>query len=139
MAKPRFARASGSQIRAKKVYACDKCAAASSQEMKKTKCTYCNEGMVVHFDSKAEYRRWCVLVNLYNLGHIHNLKRQTKFELLADGGEKVGIFISDFDYNDSDGVYVVEDVKGNVQTDISAWKCRHFKAQYGYEVTLVKG
>lgn len=89
------------------------------------------DGLV--FDSKREYRRYAELVLLQKAGHIKNLQRQVKFELIPaqylptgeyfKRGEKKGqpkmrlaekgvVYIADFVYETADGLQVVEDTKG---------------------------
>lgn len=70
------------------------------------------------FDSVKEYRRWCELSLLERAGQIHNLERQTSFELIPaqriNGKvvERACKYIADFTYHLPDGTYVVEDTKG---------------------------
>lgn len=70
------------------------------------------------FDSKKEARRYKELKYLEKLRMITDLKLQTVFELIptqkrADGKtERAVSYRADFTYYDSDGNYVVEDVKG---------------------------
>lgn len=81
------------------------------------------------FDSRGEYLRWRELCNMQELGYIHDLQRQVKFELVpaqrepdtvgARGGIKKGKiiempinYIADFVYYTSNGEKVVEDYKG---------------------------
>lgn len=93
------------------------------------------------FDSKAEYARWQDLKLLEKAGKIRDLERQVRYPLHACtpsiGGEKVGDYIADFVYLDAGNQLVVEDVKGH-RTQLYAWKARHFKAEYGFEITEVK-
>lgn len=70
------------------------------------------------FDSKREANRWCELSLLERAGQIHNLERQTPFELIPaqriNGKvvERACKYIADFTYHLPDGTYVVEDTKG---------------------------
>lgn len=86
----------------------------------------------VTFDSKKEYLRWCELCLLEKAGHITDLRRQVKYELIPAQyeeyerySEKTGkrlknglrcvekecSYIADFVYK-QDGKTVVEDTKG---------------------------
>lgn len=88
------------------------------------------DGMV--FDSKKEYLRWCELCLLERAGHITDLRRQVKYELIPAQyeeyerySEKTGkrlknglrcvekecAYIADFVYK-QDGKTIVEDTKG---------------------------
>jgi len=49
----------------------------------------------------------------------------------------VGYYEADFSYRNKFGARVVEDVKG-VVTPLAHWKLRHFKAQYGFDVQIVR-
>lgn len=107
---------------------------------KPAQCKSCGSMAFMRFDSKAEAERWATLRLLEAKGMILHLRRQTRFPLYADLGRRqtlVGHYVSDFDYYGADGRRVVEDVKGAI-TDLAAWKLRHFHAQYGFEVKLVK-
>lgn len=70
------------------------------------------------FDSQKEYRRWCELKLLQKAGHITDLERQVRYELVPsqrgeDGKvvEKSVNYIADFRYREN-GNLVVEDTKG---------------------------
>lgn len=63
-------------------------------------------------DSIKEANRWCELNLLLKAGHITDLQRQVRFELLPkQDGERAVYYIADFVYNEN-GKKVVEDVKG---------------------------
>ena len=79
------------------------------------------------FDSYAEMRRWCELEKMEKAGHISDLRRQVKYELIPtqysdweytkNGKKKVvereASYIADFVYHDNVlDVDVVEDAKG---------------------------
>lgn len=70
------------------------------------------------FDSKKEAKRYRELKYLENLRMITGLKLQEPFELIsaqrrADGKTERGVtYKADFTYFDSNGNFVVEDVKG---------------------------
>ena len=86
------------------------------------KITY--EGMT--FDSKAEFRRWHELKLLERAGHIEDLRRQVKFELIPrqtdpvtrEVLERAVVYVADFVYFDVRSMKkVVEDVKGHMTPD----------------------
>lgn len=70
------------------------------------------------FDSKAEAKRFLVLQSMESDGLITDLQRQVKFELIPSQRingkvvERAVSYIADFTYRTSDGLFVVEDVKG---------------------------
>lgn len=72
----------------------------------------------VVFDSKKEAARYKELKTLERLKVISDLKLQVPFELVApqrraDGkAERAVVYYADFTYRDSDGQFIVEDVKG---------------------------
>lgn len=98
------------------------------------------------FKSMKEAKRWIALLGMQNVGHVRNLARQVRFDLLVtrpDGiKEKIGVYVADHVFerrrlNVAEGVLealawekVVEDVKG-YREDLYKWKRRHFEAQYG--------
>lgn len=87
------------------------------------------------FDSKAEYARWIDLNLLLKAGEITDLQRQVKYPLTAHN-QLIGHYVADFVYQ-RNGEEVIEDVKGH-RTQLFIWKARHFRAQYGKDITLVK-
>jgi hypothetical protein len=93
----------------------------------------------VRFDSQAEAARWGELLALARHGHIWDLRRQVRFDLAA-GEQRVGVYVADFSYNLTPETrawpQVVEDVKG-MMTPLAKWKLRHFRAQYGFAVTVI--
>lgn len=71
------------------------------------------------FDSKKEYKRFLQLKALHEDGVIHGLEVHPQFIVIPrqfdEKGkciEKASRYVADFSYIDSDGRYVVEDVKG---------------------------
>jgi hypothetical protein len=71
------------------------------------------------FDSKLESQRYLELRARRDEGIITNLARQVSFKIFWPGhGEDkkwlLFTYVADFAYNDAEGNYVVEDVKGNV-------------------------
>lgn len=87
------------------------------------------------FDSMGEGRRWQQLQLLQRAGHISDLQRQIHFPLYVFDW-LIGEYVADFVYR-RDGKRVVEDFKGHV-TDLFRWKAKHFAAQYGQEIEVVK-
>lgn len=84
-----------------------------------------------HFDSLAEYRRYCELKLLHAAGVISAIDVHPRFEIVPkDKHGKALYYEADFSYIDhADGVNVVEDVKG-VRTAVYLLKKRLFLAQY---------
>ena len=93
----------------------------------------------IRFSSKAEAKRWDELRMLEKAGEIRDLTRQVAFPLHVEGS-LIGRYVSDFRYY-RDGQMVVEDVKGGgaTQTPLFNWKAKHFRAQYGYDITIIGG
>lgn len=117
------------------------------------------------FDSRKEYRRWCVLRQMERTGQITGLKRQTKYELIpaqyrtVETGErykrdipakciragdpktkdvcieKSCVYIADFEYREN-GRLVVEDVKG-VRTEAYKIKRKLMLWRYGIKIREV--
>lgn len=98
----------------------------------------------ITFDSKAEAKRYGELLLLQKAEKIEGLRVHTPWPLFAahqttSETTLVGRYESDFDYFDNDdGGLIVEDVKG-MMTPFSAWKIKHFEAQYGIDVKIVRG
>jgi hypothetical protein len=88
-----------------------------------------------HFDSQGEGLRWLLLRDDEAKGNIRDLKRQVHFPLYVFDW-LIGEYVADFVYL-RDGKRVVEDFKGHA-TDLFLWKARHFKAQYGQEIEVVR-
>lgn len=94
----------------------------------------------IRFHSKAEARRWQELKLLEKAGKIRDLKRQVSYGLHAAGELLVGTYRADFEYwcVEPLGTHkVTEDVKGYA-TELAKWKLRHFEAQYGRAVVLIR-
>ena len=70
------------------------------------------------FDSQKELNRWLELKLLQRAGRIHDLQRQTRWEVIPkqciDGVlvERPCYYVADFEYKNPDGSRVVEDTKG---------------------------
>ena len=92
----------------------------------------------LRFDSKAEARRWSELLLLQRAGEIYDLRRQVPF-VLHVCGVKIGRLILDFVYVETATQRVVyEDVKGGDATPLWKWKVKHFGAEYGRRVEIVR-
>lgn len=135
-------RVSGSQVGALRqfVHACDKC--NHGHATKPFACEACGWTTFILFDSRAEWRRYGQLLLMLRAKQISDLERQPKFPLLVTtpGGAsvKIGEYRGDFRYLNQRGQSVVEDVKGNVVTDIFEMKKKHVEAQYGVVIHIVK-
>lgn len=146
MARKWSGRTSGSNIPHVHVYVCEQCMTWKKGAGRPKQCIACGHLNFIHFPSIAEAKRYGQL-NL-ELTHklITDLKLQERFPLHAaktsEAGitcnlTKIGEYRADFSYT-RDGVRVVEDVKGNADTPLSAWKRKHAEAEYGITITIVK-
>ena len=88
------------------------------------------------FDSKAEARRYADLKLMQGAGLISGLACHPKYPIVYQG-TKVCIVELDFEYTDSSGEPVFEDVKG-VYTAMSRLKHKLVKAFYGIDVRIVR-
>lgn len=98
----------------------------------------------ITFDSKAEMKRYTELKILEKQGRISNLSLQPKFLLheafidVTGKKNRAVYYIADFQYSDSAGNTVIEDVKGFKTRDYIT-KIKWFKSKYRdilfYEVT----
>ena len=129
-----------SQLKFKQTYRCDGCGMQYVKPPSQCKAKGCTSMAFTFFHSTAEANRWSALLLLQERGVISNLDRQVRKNLhtVTPNGDKikVGALVPDFEY-DRDGVRVVEDTKGG-ETDLSKWKHRHFKAEYGVEILLTQ-
>ena len=95
----------------------------------------------IKFQSKAEARRYSQLKLLEKAGEVFDLALQPAYQLLCTSHRKqpfaVDRYVGDFSYTNKDGFWVLEDVKG-VETAIFKWKRKHFEAQYGQKITIIK-
>lgn len=87
------------------------------------------------FASKLEAKRWQELCLLEKAGEIHSIHCQPRYKLKVNG-EVIGSYVADFEYIESGGL-CIEDCKG-FDTPLSKWKRKHFTAQYGREVRLIR-
>lgn len=121
--------------RAKRRHVCLDCLHNQTEIYKA--CPQCGSKNRQYFMSEAEHLRGMLLLNMQANGTITRLRFQPSFDLLVNG-IKIGKYIADSDYIDKNGNYCVEDVKGSKDhmDNISKWKMKHFKAQYGIEVKI---
>lgn len=88
------------------------------------------------FASKAEGARYVELRLLEKAGEIRGLVLQPRFTLHV-GRVLIGTYVADFAYEDAAGTRVVEDVKG-LDLPLGRWKRKHFEAQYGQPVRVIR-
>jgi hypothetical protein len=95
----------------------------------------------IPFDSRAEARRYLVLVEMEQTGEITNLRRQVKFELVPPvrilGSRRATPalrYIADFVY-EVDGKTVVEDVKG-ILTPV--YKIKRHLMKYVFNIDILE-
>ena len=105
-----------------------------------TQCPACGRLDTITFDSYAEAVRYGELRLLEKAGQITDLVCQPRFDLLVKEA-KIGAYVGDFRYTEN-GKTVIEDLKGQrkgeyVETDLSAWKRKHLRAQTGIEVKII--
>lgn len=86
----------------------------------------------VRFASKKEAVRYGDLKILERAGKITGLELQRKFAI-EHNGHKICTYICDFDYFDSDGKQIIEDVKG-VKTAVYRIKKRLIKAFFDIDI-----
>ena len=63
------------------------------------------------YHSKKEAKRAIELKLLEKKGLIHNLKEQPRYKIIV-GALPICTYVGDFEYIDSEGIKIVEDVKG---------------------------
>ena len=88
------------------------------------------------FDSKLEATYYVGLTMRQLVGEISDLRVHPRFPLHV-GRVRIGEYEADFSYRVPDGSMVVADVKG-VETAIFRWKRRHFEAEYGIPIEIIK-
>lgn len=92
----------------------------------------------MHFDSELEYRYYRNLKLLEKAGQVHGVEHHRPFPLLAQNGQLIGVYECDFAFWDSkEDRFRVIDCKG-FDTALSKWKRKHVKAQYGFDVEIVR-
>jgi len=126
-----------SKNKAKRCYYCMQCGGEQPYQKLVKICYWCGVKSVSCFMSLGEGRRFVKLFQKNKAGLITNLVCHPRFDLIVNN-KKIGTFNADFSYN-CDGVFVVEDFKGRgLKPDaLSAWKIKHFEAQYGVQVRIV--
>lgn len=131
----KFSRAN--KFNARRAYRCLACGAA--QPSKGAACIHCLEGQIHTFDSMAEARRYDALRIKAKAGFIRDLRVHERYPLYANG-KPLGYYEADFTYVIPGQGVVCEDVKGGKATDtpLSKWKRRHFEAQTGIPVEVVR-
>ena len=90
------------------------------------------------FDSRKEFNRYLVLVDMSERGKIHGLERQVTIPI-EHNGVKVCKYIADFKYS-RDGVTILEDVKGwrgGAPYAMFRLKAKLVKAFYGIEIVEI--
>ncbi|MDD9905378.1 MAG: DUF1064 domain-containing protein [Rhodospirillaceae bacterium] len=141
----RWGRTSGANIPNVRVYVCESCQTWNGAK-KPAQCKACGHMNFIHFPSKAEARRYGELMLEQSRGLISDLKLQSRFPLHAawqppDGYQmqlhKIGEYRADFEYT-RDGQRVIEDVKGAMDTPLSAWKRKHAEAEHGVTIQVVR-
>ena len=93
------------------------------------------------YDSDAEEILIARLRQLERAGKIYNLVRQKRFDLHAEGGERVGFSKVDAAFWDVDlGRDRYQDAKGDSVRDtaLSMWKFRHILKEHNIKVEIVR-
>lgn len=90
------------------------------------------------FDSSIEAQRWVVLKLLERNGKIHDLCRQQSHPIDING-KAFCSFKPDFEYIDSSGVQVIEEVKSSGTAKEPDYRLRKkaFELYYGLKVTEI--
>lgn len=93
----------------------------------------------ITFDSDTECKRFGLLRQFEDAGHIYCLTAHPEFELLSQDGEYLGLVELDAGYWMPQRGFFVEDTKANegLITPLARWKFKHFEADYGVPVILV--
>lgn len=90
------------------------------------------------FASKLELERFEQLKLMEAAGEIRSLRAQVPFPLTV-GDELIGAYVADAVYEVvATGRRVVEDSKG-YKTALYRWKAKHFRAQFGFDITIYNG
>ena len=126
--------------KAKRCWICSQCQfwhdeKPSAMKAGKRLCKTCGN-TVIHFQSRTEAIRYLDLSRLVTFGTITDLKCQPRFPLIVNGVD-IGTYVADFSYTEK-GKMVFEDVKGNVQTEISDLRRRLAQAIHGVEINMVR-
>lgn len=98
----------------------------------------------IRFDSKKERRRFLELKGMYEAGLITDLKLQHHFTLSEAFKDVSGNvvrrveYIADFTYFDSEGKFVIEDVKSNATRQNAVYSLKkRLMADLGYRISEV--
>lgn len=89
----------------------------------------------VHFDSRAESRRYLQLLSMQDAGEISGLILQPEYELIPAFTDNTGkrqartVYRGDFEYVEN-GRRICDDVKGGPITSTFALKAKLFKLKY---------
>ncbi|MEW8042044.1 MAG: DUF1064 domain-containing protein [Candidatus Thiodiazotropha endolucinida] len=118
----------------KHIWLCFDC--KSTWTTKSKKCPQCGSQRFQYFPSTAEYKRYCQLRLMQNMGEISNLELQPSYPCVIEG-KKVTTYRADFKYSNSNGASVVEDVKGD-ETDVFKLKRKLVEALYGITIKIVR-
>lgn len=120
--------------RAKRYHFCLDC--RHSQHEKFDKCPNCDSKNRQYFMSEREMKRGALLLTMQDAGKISKLRFQPRFPLKVNN-QVLGHYVSDADYYNESGEYIVEDTKPDKWMDSFAkWKIRHFQLQYCTTVTI---
>lgn len=154
----RFPTRNAGNAMARKVWMCSTCngwhqppPGRNGRQRAPTQCERCGPGVkLLKCDSEVEARRWAQLWLMAAAGEIGDLTHHPDFELMAPGPDDgrpvlVGKYQGDSAYRMhrrslGDWVLVVEDVKPrspDARTELCNWKLRHFRAQFGFDVSIV--
>lgn len=92
----------------------------------------------ITFDSQAEANYYASLKLREKAGEVGGVELQRPFPLMVASGIVLGSYRADFAFWDhTEDRFRVIDVKG-FDTPLSKWKRKHVKAQYGFEVEIVR-
>lgn len=122
--------------KARHVYVCERCRTWHDNG-KPVQCRDCGNLTFIHFPAKSEAKRFAELCLEEKLGDVTDIELQPTFILSASNGAKVGTWRADFRYKRGDET-VVEDVKGNVEDALRAWKRKHVEIQEGIKIEIVR-
>lgn len=89
----------------------------------------------IKFHSQKEAKRYVLLSKLQEQGQISELKLQPRFDFKIDG-KLMFFYKADFEYKDSSGDWIIEDVKG-IRLPIFNLKKKIIEATHNIEITLI--
>ncbi len=103
------------------------------------KSKYKNRKVVVDgitFDSKAEAKRWAMLLHMERSGEIYALRRQVRFPIVVND-TKICTWIADFTYRTAaSGNDVVEDVKSEFTRKLPLYRLKYKLVQAVLGITI---